>query len=143
MPDDKVQREIEELLNKLDEFVPEKKSPRRERKTSQVAPNLGDGLLNQLGSISLKHVMLAAFALVVIAFLAMPVAPMLGRWVVIAGLILFVTAFALSFFNKTPSAPRVEKRWRGEVMDLDSGAGGPSFGDRLRAWFDSKRRGQR
>jgi hypothetical protein len=138
MADDKVQREIEELLNRLDEFVPEKGAPRKERKTSYVASNVGDGLLAQIGNISLKHVMLAAFALVIIAFLTMPVAPVLGRWVAIAGLILFATAFVLSFFNR-PSAPKGERRWRGEVMDLES----PSLGERLRAWFDSKRRGSR
>jgi hypothetical protein len=142
MADDKVKREIEELLNRLDEFVPEKGTPRKERRTSQVASDAAGGLFAQLGgSISLKHVMLAAFALVVIAFLTMPIAPMLGRWVAIGGLILFVTAFVLSFFSRTPEAPKVEKRWRGEVMDLDSGR--PSLGERLRAWFDSKRRGRR
>jgi hypothetical protein len=143
MPDDKVKREIEELLNRLDDFVPEQGQSRKERKTSAVRPSVGDDLLSQLGNISLKHVMLAAFALVVVAFLAMPVAPMLGRWIAIGGLILFVTAFALSFFNRTPSAPRVERRWRGEVIDLDSEGAGPSFRERLRAWFESKRRGSR
>ena len=135
MADDKIQREIEEILNRLDEFVPEKRPARGRSKTPHLATSFGDALLARIATISLKHMMLAALGLVVVAFFAMPVYPVLGRWAAIAGLILFATSFALSFFNRS-SGPAVEKRWRGQVMDLKN----PSLGDRLRAWFDAKRR---
>lgn len=135
MADDKIQREIEEILNRLDEFVPEKKAARGRPKTPNLSAGFGGALLARMAGISLKHVMLAALGLVVIAFFAMPFNPVVGRWAGIAGLILFATSFVLSFFNRG-SGPTVEKRWRGQVMDLKN----PSLGDRLRAWFDAKRR---
>ena len=138
MADDKIQREIEEILNRLDEFVPEKKAARAGRKPVDAATGIGDAFLSRLAGISVKHLMLTALALVVIAFFAMPFYPAIGRWAAIAGLILFATSFVLSMFGRG-STPKEEKRWRGEVMDLDS----PSLGDRLRAWFESKRRRER
>jgi hypothetical protein len=133
MADDKIQREIEEILNRLDEFVPEKKPPRRPPRADVASGP--EGFSSRLAGISLKHVMLAALALVVVAFFLMPVYPAIGRWAVIGGLILFATSFILSFFSRGQTQV-VEKRWRGQVMDLRN----PTFGDRLRAWFEAKRR---
>ncbi len=135
MPDDRIQREIEDILSRLDDFVPEKRRGRRiRRRSSGAAAAFGRAILEPIASISLSQVMLAALALIVIAFLGMRIRLPFAFWVFVAALILFLTSFALSFFSR--SSPKVEKRWRGRAIDLD----GPSLVERFRAWLRSKRR---
>ncbi len=136
MPDDRIQREIEDILNKLDDFVPEKRPSRRiRRRSSDAAAAFGRAVLGPIARISLSHVMMAALAMIVIAFfLGMKIQPLFARWAILAGLILFGTAFALSFVSR--GAPETDKRWRGRAIEYRE----PSLGDRLRAWFKSKRR---
>jgi hypothetical protein len=135
MPDDKIEREIEDILSRLDEFVPEETVAGRVRRRSSVAAGaFGRAVIGPLARISLRQVMLTALVLVVIGFLGMRLQPVFGRWVLIGGVILFLTSFALSFFSRGPA--KMEKRWRGQPLELDE----PSLGDRLRAWLQSKRR---
>ena len=116
MPDDKVQREIEEILNRLDKFVPEERPPSRlRRRSSEAAAALGRAFLGPLARISLRQVMLMSLALIVVAFFAMRIHPIFARYVIIAGIILFLTSFALSFVSRG-SPPTVES----------TGAAGPS-----------------
>jgi hypothetical protein len=136
MPDDRIQREIEDILNRIDDFVPEENKVRRFRRRSSTSKAMRN-ITEPLSRISLRHVLLAGLALVVIGFFAGRAHP-IGTWMLIAGVILFLTSFALSFFTRnTPSAPpAAEKRWRGRPLELDE----PTFSDRLRAWFGSRRR---
>ncbi len=135
MPDDRVQREIEDILNRLDDFVPEETvASRMRRRSSGAAAGFGRAIIAPLARISLRHVMLTALALVVVAFFAMRVHPLVARWALIGGLILFFSSFALTFFILV-APPPTEKRWRGQPLAL----GQPSFGDRLRAWWERKR----
>ncbi len=135
MPDDKIQREIEDILNRLDDFVPEERvSSRVRRRSSDAAATLGRAILAPLARISLRQVMLTALALVILGFLGMRVQPMYGRWLLVGGVILFLTSFALSFDSRGPA--ETEKRWRGQPMVLR----GPSLGDRVRAWLRARRR---
>lgn len=137
MPEDRIRREIEEILNRLDAFVPERKPPLR-RGPGEVAASFARGAVDFLSRISLRHVMLTAVALIVLSLLARAAVPAVGTWLLVAGVILFLTAFALSFVGRgSPSA--VEKRWRGRPLDLRE----PTFGERLRAWFQAKRRPHR
>lgn len=138
MADDKIQREIEDILNRLDDFVPEESvASRMRRRGSDAAANVVRAIVEPLSHISLRHVMLTALILIVVGFIGIRVNPMIARWMLIGGVILFVTSFALSFVNRgTPHGPAVERRWRGRPLDLDE----PSLGDRLRAWFRAKRR---
>ncbi len=133
MPEDKIKREIEEILNRLDEFVPEERSATRPRRASPEAASALRGAIEALGRVSLRHVMLAALALVLVAYIAMRVNPVLGTWAIVAGLILFATSFVLSLFGR---GAKTEKRWRGQVMELE----GPSLSERLRAWWHAKKR---
>ena len=138
MPDDKIQREIEDILNRLDEFVPEESVvSRMRRRSSGGAASFARALLAPLARISLRQVLLASLVLVVVGFLAMRVHPLFGRWALVGGLLLFFTSFALSVFSR--SSPQTENRWRGRPIDL----GTPSLSDRLRAWLQAKRRPRR
>ena len=135
MPDDKIQREIEDILNRLDNFVPEESvASRMRRHSSGAAAGFVRAMLAPLAGISLRQVMLTALILVVVGFIAMRINPLFGRWVLVGGVILFLTSFALSFFSRGPA--KTEKRWRGQPIELHE----PSLGDRLRAWLQSRRR---
>ena len=137
MPDDKIQREIEDILARLDDFVPEESvADRMRRRSSDAAGSFGRAVLEPFARISLRHVMLASIALILIGFVAGRATPV-GQWMLIGGVILFITTFALSFFARGGgSTPAPEKRWRGRPMQLES----RSLGNRFRAWLNAKRR---
>ena len=138
MADDKIQREIEEILNRLDAFVPEETvASRMRRRSSGAAASFSRAILGPLAHISLRQVMLTSLALIVLAFFAMRIHPIFARWAIIAGLILLFTSFGLSFFSR--GATKTEKRWRGRPVELNE----PGLGDRLRAWLQAKRRPRR
>ncbi len=117
MPDDKIQREIEEILNRLDEFVPDERvTERARRRSTGAASGFAQAIFAPLTRISLRHVMLTGFALIVIGFFAARANPF-GLWMLVGGFILFLTAFAISVIGGS-SPPKVEKRWRGQSIEL-------------------------
>ncbi len=139
MPDDKIKREIEDILNKLDDFVPEESAAEKmRRRSSGAAASVVRALLAPFTRISIRQVMLTALLIMVVGFLAMRVHPIFGRYALIAGVILFLTSFALSFFSRSsgPPPPAVEQRWRGQPIDLNE----PSLPNRIKAWLKSLRR---
>ena len=131
-----LEREVEEILRKLDRFVPEEGPlPRARRRMAGAASGILHAVLARLSSVSLGQVMLASLVLVLLAFFFRSASPALARWVVIGGLILFLTAFALSLLS---GHSRHERRWRGEVIDLSE----PGLGARLRNWLQRRGRGR-
>jgi hypothetical protein len=129
---DRIEREIEEILRKIDNFVPERaRRPARHVGKPFVAAQ--GWLAHRLARISLKQVMTWALLICVIGFFArgFPI----GSWMLIGGLIVFITAFALSRLGGN-TKPAVQKRWRGEPLDLS----GPSFADRLKAFLKGRKR---
>jgi hypothetical protein len=131
---DNLEHEVEEILRKLDKFVPEE-SPltRSRRRVGQATSDLMNAVIARLSRISLGQVMLASLLLVVAAFLFGRGNPLLARWVIIGGGILFFTAFALSLRG----GRRDEKLWRGRVIDLSE----PNLADRIRDWLRRRKRG--
>jgi len=140
MADDKIKREIEDILNRLDDLPAERK-PIPIRKRSSGSPgSLARGLIEPLTRISVRHVMLTALALVIVGFFIRG-ATDAGRWLLIAGLVLFISSFVISFFGRRAgpaTSPRYQKRWRGQPMDLDPPT--PTLSQRLRAWFGRRSR---
>lgn len=131
-----LEREVEEILRKLDRFVPEEGPlPRARRRMAGAASGVLHALLARLSIVSLGQVMLASLALVLVAFFFRSASPALARWVVIGGLILFFTAFVLSLVG---GRSRHERRWRGQVIDLSES----SLSDRLRNWLQRRGRGR-
>ena len=119
MPD-QLQREIEEILNRLDDFIPEEKPQNRVR--NRVASGVGALLTHA----SLGYLVVVSLILVFVAFAFR--SSSIGQYSMIAGLALLGLTIGISFvINRR----RPEKRWRGEVVDLS----GPSFVDRLQSWF--------
>jgi hypothetical protein len=134
---DRFEREIEDILRKIDDFVPEKGRGRRPtRRSSRPLGGLANWLTRRLASISLGQVMLYSLVLVLAAFLFRFVNPVLMRWVIIGSLIVFATAFVLSIMGGGRPANVPEKRWRGQPIDLS----GPSWPDRIKYWIKGRKR---
>lgn len=130
-----IEREIEEILSQLDEFVPEEGMARRvRRRSSDWAANLNRAITSRLARVSLGRIMLVALGLVLVSLLFFRVNPLLARWVIIAGLILFFTSFILSL--RLGRGRTVEKRWRGQVIHLSR----PSLIDQVRSWLRARLR---
>ena len=133
---DRIEREIEEILRKIDDFVPETSRQRRPRRNvSRPFAATQAWLAKRLAAISLNQVMMWSLVLVLASFVfrAMPGA----GWVLIGGVIVFLTALVISIATggRAQAAPK-EKRWRGQPVDYD----GPSWPDRIKAFIKGKRR---
>lgn len=135
MPDE-LEREIEDILRRLDRFVPnESRFTRLRRRWRLRLRRLQGEVAARLSRISLGHVMVVSLLLIGAAFFLRWT--VIGRYALVAGLLLLFSTIIISFLTKGRSSG-LEKRWRGQHMDLS----GPSFADRLRAWFN-RRRGPR
>jgi hypothetical protein len=128
---DRIQREVEELLTRLEQFPPKKPLGRR----------IGDALTApfravgrafsgiRLPRINAGHILLAAITLIVIAWVAGD-ASGLWTWVIVLGVFGFILAFVLSL--RRQSRPPTQKYWRDRPMDFNDRGGGKSFWDRWR-----------
>jgi hypothetical protein len=129
---DRFEREIEEILRKIDNFVPDK-ARRSGRRVGQPFVAAQTWITKALAKISLRAVMMWALIAVVVTFFFRGIPG--ASWIMIGSLIVFATAFLLSRASgsRGQSTP---KRWRGQPMDLS----GPSLADRLKAWIKGRKR---
>jgi hypothetical protein len=134
---DRIEREIEDILRKIDDFVPEGNRRRKPppAKTSPLS-NLTTWLSQRLTPLSLGQVMMYALVVVIAAFFFRFLKPAVMRWLMIGGLIVLGTAFVLSVFGGGRTARQPEKIWRGQPLDLS----GPSWPDRVKYWIKGRRR---
>ena len=144
---DRVQREIEELLDQLDTFVPEErflskvKSRRKKEAGPSAASKAWTAVTRPFRRITLGHVMIVGLALVVTAWLVPGIYGDYRGWASLAGFLLMAAAFIMSFLGwdarrTIAGGRRVEKRWRGQPMTYDEPSGNP-----VSNWF--RRRGRR
>jgi hypothetical protein len=139
---DKVQREIEELLGKLDNFVPEERlvSKIKKRRKTEAGPGALERLLKRLSRLTLGHVMLAGLALLLLTSFAPGLFGGYARYAMILGLLLTGSAFVMSVIGwdsrRTITGGTTEKRWRGQVIDYSP----PSAPSRFRDWLRGKRK---
>lgn len=139
---DKVQREIEELLDKLDNFVPEDRlaSKIRKRRRDETGPGLIERGWKRISRIGLGQAMLTGLALIFISWVFRSPLGSFASPLMIVGIVLVVGAFVLSVVNgdsrRTIAGGRQEKRWRGQVIDYSE----PSTASRIRDWFRRRRR---
>ena len=132
MPD-RIEREIEEILKKIDNLTPESggRRPRRGAGPALVAQRW---LAQRLAALTMAKIALWSLLIVVGAYVFRFANPVLMRWLIVGGLIVFFTALVLS--SRNSQRPRTERRWRGEVLDLS----GPSWPEKLRDWLKGRRR---
>ncbi len=118
----RIEREVEELLDKLEKFPP--KRPLSARIGDAVtAPFRAVG--RALGGITLPritagHVLLAGLIIIVAAYVLGGTQD-LSRWIIALGFVLFVGAFIFSL-RRQSSGPQ-EKYWRDKPIDLHPNRG--------------------
>jgi hypothetical protein len=128
---DQLQREIEDLLNRLDDFIPEQKATTRLRKRfRERIGGLARRLRAALSPTSLGHLMIVSLVLIFIAFAFRSSA--IGQYSLIAGLVLLAVTIVISFVTNRQAPQKV---WRGQVVDLSE----PGLVDRLQGWFKKRR----
>jgi hypothetical protein len=129
---DRIEREIEEILKKLDNFVPER-ARRPARKVGQPFVAAQGWLAHRIARISLNTVMMWALIIFIVTFF-LRAAPGFS-WVMIGSLLVFAAAFLLSKTGGRRAAD-AQKRWRGQPLDLS----GPSWPNRIKAWLKGRKR---
>jgi len=133
---DRLQQEIEDILGKYKKFPLREPFWRRmRRRLSRWLSSVRQWSASHLPRITVGRVMLVGIVLIIAAYFGVG-----GRsttqMVLAAGLIIFVAAFIFALRRR----PRyVERRWRGQVVEMDE----PGVGQRLRSWWDRWRSGGR
>jgi len=123
MPD-RLQREVEDLLDRLDKFPPRK--PLWKRARDSISGSLRSaGSALRLPSLSAGHVLLIGIALIVGAWVLIPGAD-IARWLIAGGIVLFIGAFIFSL-RRQGQGGSTQKYWRDKPMDVHGGS---------RSWWD-------
>ncbi len=123
---DRYQREIEEILQRAGEVAPPvAPSPRKVGLRRIVWNSVKQSLSGKPLSFSPGRAMLAAVLLLLAALVLNSVGVGPVALVALAGLILFIVAYGMFFIRP----PKAQKRWRGQVIEEDSGG---SIWDRFR-----------
>jgi hypothetical protein len=140
MPDDRLEREINEILDKIEQFpTPENRRARaRKRVLRRLAGSVAEAeraVARQLSRISIGQVMLFAFLMILGSFFFRRFSPLVTQWMLVGGVILFVSSFAIMIFSRGGSGPAGSQFWRGREVDPRA----PSLMPRLRRWFASRR----
>lgn len=129
---DRIQREVDELLTKLEQFPPKRPLGRRIG-DAVTAPfrALGRAFSGmRLPRINAGHVLLAAITVIVIAYLAGG-ASGIWTWIIVLAVFAFIAAFVASL--RRQSRPPTQKYWRDRPLDLSGKEDeGKSFWDRFR-----------
>lgn len=131
---DRIQREVEEVLANLEKFPPKKPLGRRAG-DAIGAPfrAIGRAFASvHLPSVSAGHVLLAAIAIIVVAYVAGG-SSNIWNYIIAAGIILFIAAFVMSL--RRQSKPP-EKYWRDRPLDAPR----TSTAQRSGSWMDRWRR---
>ena len=131
---DRIEREIEEILKKIDKFPEGSRQPRVRRPAGNNTPRRSGSGSKWLSSVTMRKVMMWSLFAILVGALVLRAVPG-GYFLLIGAIIVFVTAFILSTRGgPTTNAP--EKRWRGQPLDLTE----PSWPNRLKAWWKGRGR---
>ena len=140
----RIEREIEEILTKLDEFVPNERPTRRaKRRARGLLDGGGQRLRNLTRGLSGGHVLLGAAVLLLIAFVIRGSFPTIAQWATYIALAVF---FGAIVFSIRPIGRKRPTYWRGQPVELRRRRAHPLRGPRpsalmrLRMWW--RRRNQ-
>jgi hypothetical protein len=78
--------------------------------------------------------MLGGILMILVGYFSRALFPEVAYYVIILGLVLFVTSFALSLFGAGRGASSSRSYWRGKPVQSYY-ASGPDLARRLRAWW--------
>ncbi len=139
---DRLEREINEILGKIEQFPDAESRARRNRRrsvnrfTSRLA-EVQHGIARQVSRVSVSQLMLASFLMILFAFFfrgrGLPATA--SSWILLAGVVLFVSTFAVMLFGpRGRPGGSSEQRWRGRTISYET----PSLADRVRRWWASR-----
>jgi len=146
---DRLEREIEEILGKIEQFPEPESRARRQRRRmfSQARARISESqqaVARQLARISLSQLMLLSFLIILGSFFfrGRMLPPTVASWLLLAGVILFVSTFAVTIFGSRFGSRRQprsgEVRWRGRAIQPERS--GAPLGARLRYWWARRTR---
>lgn len=135
MPD-KFEREIDEILSKLDKFPKQSPLQRVQNRLGRRVSGMQRALALRLARLSVSQIMLAGIGLILFAYFFRSALPGIWYYVVVFGLILFFTSFVLSFFGFSGGGSGHGRQvyWRGQPAQSYYSAG-PTVFTRLRDWW--------
>ncbi len=145
-PPDRLEREINEILENIDHFpTPEQRGLRPAKKAlhnagGSVSGGL-HGVMRELSRVSLSQVMLLAFLFILGSLFFRRFIPFAWPWMLYAGLILFLTSFALMLFSNrggggsNATARQPQQYWRGRPVSYNS----DGLSRRMRRWWNRQR----
>lgn len=154
---DRLEREIEEILGKIENFPgPEARRARKPvmRPVSQAVARRRAAVVREVSRISVSQVMLFSFLLILGSFFFRQ-AGILAVWALYAGVVLFVVSFVIMMFgNRGRLSARQETVWRGRNVAYSTRrapahgrlAGRPVSATllvRLRRWWAARGKGGR
>ena len=123
------QREIEDILQKAGEEEP-KRRPRRTASRRSLRKltwlYVKQSLSGDLFSISPGRIMLFGFVLLLSFLMVRPFSAGVAGMLAWAGLVIFIIGYGLVLVRP----PKIEKRWRGESIEMEPSRG--SWLDRIR-----------
>jgi hypothetical protein len=141
-PPDRLEREIEEILDKIEDFP--SASERRARARRKAAGRFGNAitsprraLLTRLSRFDMAQAMLLSFVLILGSMFLSRFSPLVMQWVLYAGVALFIASFAMMLFGRRggrggPSGGTAY--WRGRQIEYRQ----PSITKRARRWFGGR-----
>lgn len=139
--DDRLEREINEILDKIERFpAPEDRRKRAMRRNfRRVGAWIAErqrAVSRELSSISLSQLMLLSFLMILASLVLGRVIPFARTWLLLAGVALFIATFALMMLTrgKGGSPPR-SQQWRGRTLEYRQ----ESLAVRIRSWFRKRR----
>ena len=112
-------REIEEILDKVNEGQPEQAGsdrPRSSRRVRTTPPRTARPASLFRFDFSPGRLLITGIALVFLALLFMAILPMLAAPAAWVGIGLFIVAYVLLFVKPRRT---VDKRWRGQIIEDD------------------------
>ncbi len=113
------EREIEELLNRLD-FDPKEQDQRTRSGTGRRLGEMARALAGWFSAnwLSVGRLALVGIALIVMGFLARFALGPISQIMIVIGALMLVGAYLLHFSRRRGPASG-QKRWRGRVMEID------------------------
>ncbi len=115
----KLERDIDEVLARIDRFPPRRSLwSRLRRRVANAVGGVGEAISSiPWPRISIGQVLLIAIAVIVIAYYGFRNSDF-GSILIFGGILVFIAAFIFSLRRHSASRPP-EKRWRGQPMDVD------------------------
>lgn len=139
---DRLEREINEILEKIDRF-PTPAERRRKRASKRLGgagsafSSSAHNVTRELTRVSLSQMMLLAFVFI-LASLFLRSVPFAWPWLLYAGLVLFLTSFVLMVVSGSRGGSGGgggPQYWRGRPVSYDSGG----LSNRMRRWWGRQR----